>query len=226
MASPMSKIHRTRGFPISVERKEIARYVGYGGKRVPQRVQRLMNDVQAEGLRFLDPAYAYRRMEREDLSHSGYLRCADAVVLCLVTIGGRLEAAAEEHRSCGDLSRALLIDAFGSAAVEAAADAAEAAIKADVGRAGHRCSKRFSPGYGRWDVAEQRWIVPALEGDALQVTLTEGLMMVPRKSITFAVTYGIDVVKRTNGDVCEVCGMPNCRFRRPARRRSTKEGKR
>ena len=45
--------------------------------------------------------------------------------------------------------------------------------------------------------------------------MTEGCMMVPRKSITFAVTCGEDVVELHDRNMCDDCDMEQCRFRRP-----------
>ena len=85
----------------------------------------------------------------------------------------------------GDLSHALILDSYGSAAAEAAAEAAEAMIREKISESGLKASPRFSPGYGGWNVAEQKWVFAAVEGEKLGVRLTPGQMLVPRKSITF-----------------------------------------
>ncbi|MFH1754391.1 MAG: hypothetical protein ABIA59_01695, partial [Candidatus Latescibacterota bacterium] len=149
--------------------------------------------------------------------------CIEQVVLCLVTIGGQLEMSVDKHKQAGDLSRALILDTYGSAAAEAAADVAEGIIRAEIVNKGLTYSKRFSPGYGGWNVAEQGWVVPALEGDKLGVRLTQGLMMIPRKSITFAVTYGESPVSLRDEDMCDVCDMVTCRFKRAGTNEKTKE---
>ncbi|NIM20552.1 MAG: hypothetical protein GTO51_10040 [Candidatus Latescibacteria bacterium] len=210
----MSKLHRSRGFQIAVNRVEIARVLGYRRSRIPKRVRVVLDEIEPTAREFVSPACVYRYMVHEELSQSEYLRCLDQVVLCLVTIGGRLEEEVERYKHEGDLSRALILDTYGSAAAEAAADAAEMMIQREISCKELKCSSRFSPGYGEWDVVEQRWILPALQSESLGVHLTEGCMMVPRKSITFAVTYGETPVSLRDEGMCEVCGMVNCRFKR------------
>ncbi len=210
----MSRIFRTAGFRISVSGAEIARVLGYGQNEMPERVRAVVRDAERKADRIVKTAASYRYLDHDEFSHSKYLSCLDRIVLCLVTIGGDLEEAVQAQKRAGDLALALVLDSYGSAAAEAAADAVEAIIKAEVAEKGLKCSSRFSPGYGGWDVAEQKWILPVLEGEVIGVKLTEGCMMVPRKSITFAVTYGENPVSVRDGEMCEDCEMENCRFRR------------
>jgi hypothetical protein len=50
-------------------------------------------------------------------------------------------------------------------------------------------SKRFSPGYAKWDIKEQRFIFRILSAADIVVRLTESCMMVPRKSISFRINF-------------------------------------
>jgi len=210
----MGDIHRSRGFKVDVQMDEIARVLGYGFKGIPDRVAKIIDEIErsAEGL--LSTAYSYRFLSNEEIAHSDYLKCVNDIVLCLVTIGHRLENSVEEYQLSGDLSHSIILDTYGSAAAEAAADVAEEDIRKVIAAGGLKYSSRFSPGYGEWDVREQKWIVPALEGKTIGVYLTEGCMMVPRKSVTFAVTYGEEAVELHDGNMCDACDMEDCRFRR------------
>ena len=209
----MTKIHRASGFDIAVERDEIARCLGYGRNHIPPRVATIVEEVEKTAPRLIEPACSYRMMTNDEYFHSHYVCHIGALVVCLVTIGPKLEDVVSEYKEAGDLSRALILDSYGSAAAEAAAQAAETIIRAAVAESGLKCSPRFSPGYGGWNVAEQKWLFAAVEGDALGVRLTEGCMLVPRKSITFAMTMGDQPVDMRDAEVCEYCGMVNCRFR-------------
>jgi hypothetical protein len=212
----MSNIHVERGFTISVEREEIARCLGYGGGRIPPRVAAMLDEIETSSAALLEPACAYRMMTSDEYFHSHYVCHVGALAVCLVTIGPKLEKVVARHREAGDLSRALILDSYGSAAAEAAADAAEKIVRARILESGLKCSPRFSPGYGGWNVAEQKWVFAALSGEALGVRLTEGCMLDPRKSITFAMTIGDQPVDMRDAEVCEYCGMVNCRFKHPS----------
>ena len=138
----------------------------------------------------------------------------DHAVLCLVTIGDKLETAVSEYKSQGHLGRALVMDTYGSAAAEAAAEAANAVIERELSDKGMYCSQRFSPGYACWDVKEQGWILPVLESEELGVSLTEGYMMVPRKSVSFAVTVAETPVGSKHEHSCGSGGMIDCLYKR------------
>jgi hypothetical protein len=211
----MSKIHVEKGFAISVSRDEIARCLGYGSNHIPARVASVLEEIEKTAPALLEPACVFRMMTNDEYFHSHYVCHIAALAVCLVTIGPKLEGVVDQHREAGDLSRALILDSYGSAAAEAAADAAEAIVRAKVGESGLKCSARFSPGYSGWNVAEQKWVFAAVEGEALGVRLTEGCMLVPRKSITFAMTIGDQPVDMRDAEICEYCGMVNCRFKHP-----------
>jgi hypothetical protein len=214
----MEEVHRIRDLEISVVRDEISGLLGYGESDIPNRVRTMITEAEAVAPRLLSPACAYRIMANEEYPQSRYLNHVEQSAFCLVTIGAALESEVQRHKENGELARALVLDVYGSAAAEATAAAANGVIESAVSARGLRCSRRFSPGYGAWDVAEQRWILPALEADALEVTLTEGCMMNPRKSITFAVTIGDNPVEMRTADICETCGAVNCRLRHTPRK--------
>lgn len=210
----MPDIRRELDFPIEIQPDEVSGLLGYADRAVPDRVREMLGEIEEEATPLLQPACAILRADTEFLSRSIFLKDLDAAVLCLVTIGDGVEKAMDAYGRAGEIGKALIMNVFGSAAAEAAADAANDFIRNDVAREGLRCSRRFSPGYGGWDVAEQRWILSALEGDALGVTLTEGCMMVPRKSITFAVNVGENPMEMREDNACDGCELINCSYRR------------
>jgi hypothetical protein len=210
----METIHRLYDLEYKVKTEEIARLLGYGRSDMPDRVREILTEVEARAPELLEPRCAYRPMRRHDLSHSPYLYHVDAVVLCLVTIGPKLEEAVEVYKREGQLGRALVLDTYGSAAVESAADSANVAIEEELTAKGLHCSPRYSPGYACWDVKEQAWILPTLDGEEIGVKLTEGCMMVPRKSISFAVTCADSPVESRHEHDCDICGMIDCLYQR------------
>jgi hypothetical protein len=206
----MQKISLILDLDITVRHGDIASLLGYGQSGVPERVQKLIDDIEKKAPQLLEPACAYRIMTREEFRKSRFLRHVPDLALCLVTIGPKLEEELERHKKEGLLSHALLLDTYGSAAAEACAEAAEKIIVSEVAETGLRCSQRFSPGYGAWAVDEQRWIIEAIDGDSLGVTLTDGCMMQPRKSVTFAVTIGKNPIELRSENICDGCGAANC----------------
>jgi cobalamin-dependent methionine synthase I len=173
----------------------------------------MLAEIESRRDSLIEPRCAYRYARRHDLAHSPYLYKVNHAVLCLVTIGDKLEDAVQEYKQQGHLGRALVLDTYGSAAAEAAADAANNVIEREITDKGMFCSQRFSPGYACWDVKEQGWILPVLNSGELGVELTEGYMMKPRKSISFAVTYAESPVNSKHEHSCNSCGMVDCLYK-------------
>jgi len=201
-------------FPIDISDQELQRLLGYGERPVPDRVRDILAAVHEESPQLVNTASSRIRVGSDVLSASPFLGRLDEAVLCLVTIGDGLEKLAEWHDREGRIAVALITHVYGSAAVEAAADAVNAMIRTDVEKEGLFCSRRFSPGYGGWNVDEQQWMVPRLDGDTLGVTLTAGCMMIPRKSVTFAVSVGTVPTEMRDDNECDSCDLINCRYRR------------
>ena len=71
---------------------------------------------------------------------------------------------------------------------------------------------RFSPGYGDWDLSEQRKLFAILECEKkLGLTLTDGLMMAPSKSLTAVIglSDGVECLWKK----CLSCNNINCPYR-------------
>jgi hypothetical protein len=210
----MLHVVRDHELSITLRRDEISRLLGYGDRPLPARVQQLLVEVEKEAQELLRPVCARLQLGAAALRRSSFLREVDSAVLCMVTIGPALEAAVDAYHAAGELSRSVVLDALGSAAVEIAADAANEIIRTEVESREMRCSRRYSPGYGDWGVSEQRWILEALEAERLGVSLTEGCMMVPHKSSTFAVNIGTNPMEMRHDNVCDSCGLARCNYRR------------
>ena len=139
---------------------------------------------------------------------------APIVGLALCTIGPGVEQEAQRLAKAGAVVDALLVGAFGSAAVEAAADALEARIVAHAPPAWGAATPRFSPGYGGWDVSHQRDLLARLPAPELGVSLTDGAMMVPCKSVSFVVGFHPGGTGAATRRGCEGCGRADCPYRR------------
>ncbi len=111
-----------------------------------------------------------------------HLEGYESAVLMCVTLG---EGAEKAVRAASASSRALgaVADAAASALAELAADEAERLILSSLGA--KRSSSRFSPGYGDLPLGIQGAFLDFLKAKKrLGVGLTEGCMMLPRKTVT------------------------------------------
>ena len=78
---------------------------------------------------------------------------------------------------------------------------------------GLKAARRVSPGYGRWNVARQADLLAYLPIEEVGVRLTDSSMMIPRKSVSFAVML-VDPQDKTPRIRCAACDLTDCRYRR------------
>ena len=182
----------------SVERldiREVLRYLGYAGVRSAEG----MDDVMSECEKMLLPALAPRAVydtfplkcgENDELdlgfakvrSHSLSVNLKDStrIVLFAATVGAEVDRLILKYSKLSP-ARAVVLQAMGAAAVEQWCDEVNAAIRAKYGVT----RPRFSCGYGDLPLALQRDIFSALSVTKhIGVTLTEGDLMMPSKSVT------------------------------------------
>lgn len=198
-----------------VTRQEALRYLGCpGGEPRSAGVAARLDAVWAEALALLAPRGAYRVVDAAAARSAGMPEAAAQVGVAVCTIGPALEGEGGRRAAAGDLMGALLFEAIGSAAAEAAADALNLRIcHVALGR-GLRAAPRVSPGYGDWETATQRELLALLPVAELGISLTEGGMMVPRKSVSFAVSFVEPAaLEREAGSPCRHCGLERCRHR-------------
>lgn len=200
------------GLPIAVGRAEVLRLLGY--RRRPPRA-----DITARLDALWPQAESLVRARGAALRLQGQAvpgldrPAGDHVVVGLCTIGPSLEAEAARRAAEGELLESLLLDAFGSAAAEAASDALNGLICARAERDGLHAAPRESPGYGRWPVAAQPELLALLPAADLGVSLTAGHMMTPRKSVSFAVRLGEAAAAEPVPRRCRRCQLAHCAYR-------------
>lgn len=143
-----------------------------------------------------------------------FIRGSGSLVLFVVTIGDKIEKEAGILTSGTDPLSGYLLDRIGSFAVESLAERLEKRLRKDYSLIKKSVSSRFSPGYCDWPVEEQFKMIKALDFSKAGVELTEGCMMLPKKSISaIAAVAGADVFKDFVSS-CDICEMKECDFRR------------
>ena len=137
--------------------------------------------------------------------------CAQAAVL-ICTLGAAFEALLRAEQARG-MARAALLDACGSAWVEAGCDGAEAEISARF--PGLHPTDRFSPGYGDLPLSLQRDICGALDAPRrLGVQVTDSLLLNPSKTVTAVIGLS-DRPQPARIRGCAYCDLrENCQYRK------------
>ncbi len=199
---------------VDVQRSEVLRMLGYRrGGRPSARVARRIETIWSGALDLIAPIGAWRTLTADEAQACGVPSPTNTVGVGLVTIGRGLEARVTE-RGAEDPLDALLLDAIGSVAAEATADAINARICSHATAEGHNPAPRISPGYGRWDIGSQPALLSGLPAAEIGVKLTASGMMVPHKSVSFAVRFRSTASKQSALlSRCMRCGLRACAHR-------------
>lgn len=208
---------------MHVDVSEALRYLGAASDPA---TETLVREAAAELERAVQPRFVWRVLQ---VSHTAdgvrigalplpgtlaqtMLRDAAQAAIVVCTLGAGFETLlrAAEAR---DMARAAVLDACGSAYVEAGCDAAEREIAARF--PGLFRTDRFSPGYGDLPLSLQPELLALTDAQRrLGITLTESLLMVPSKSVT-AVVGLCDTPQPARVRGCAHCNLnASCNFRK------------
>lgn len=207
---------------VALPREAVLSFLDYPAAHAPPpRISSLVDELLAEARALVHARGCVTELEPAAAGRVG-LRplAADGLVLGLVTIGAKLEARVSELARAGEATRALLLDAAGSAAAEEAADrlsalcaAGPAELPAEAGQPAAPIPCRLSPGFGSWPLEQQRALFAHLPHETLGVTLSPTFLMVPRKSISFALWLGAREPAERGLRGCAHCALARCRHR-------------
>lgn len=205
---------------------EALRYLGASG--ADNELRQRMSDAAGEAEQRFVPRYTYRISAVEHRSDGEWLsdvqlllpgnsarkmlaECRHAAILvCTLGLGFEQHMRAMQAR---DMSRAVLLDACGSALVEAGCDAAEKELASRF--PDMYLTDRFSPGYGDLPLDLQPAICRITDSQRrLGVYVTESCLMTPQKSVT-AIIGIADGPQRARIRGCAYCAMKDtCALRK------------
>ncbi|MHC9542512.1 MAG: vitamin B12 dependent-methionine synthase activation domain-containing protein [Vulcanimicrobiota bacterium] len=194
-------------FPISINEKAVMRHLGYPAARAAEspHVKRSLETVRGFIRHYSDmmkPHAVYRfflslsgdgvltlpeeGIELRSPFLAGRFRDSETVGLFVATIGSEIEEQVKRFLNEGKHYEAMVLDAIGSEAAEAAAWSIHRRIQI-------LCKKRlvrYSPGYNEgvtdraWPIHDQALIFRLLSPGQIGVSLSPACMMIPRKSVS------------------------------------------
>lgn len=207
---------------------EIYRYLGYPRSAAPaQRVAEQIAQALAAAWPSLRPRGGYAVYEVADrtaysLQLNGstisgnigeYLEQAGRVAVFAVTVGEEISQLSEAAAKKGDVFAAWAMDAAGSWAAEAAADALMLRIRGHL-REGEELTLRYSPGYCGMEIGQQSKLFELVQADAVGVTLMPSMLMRPLKSISGLVGLAPQEAVSRYRSPCDLCARKGCPTRR------------
>ena len=214
---------------LNIDREEVLRNQGYSTKKVKTPNQNILLITEEEinrGYDLFKPQGIYSLIKitcftlegrinlenelafRFSKSIINRLKGASHLLIGVVTIGGFLEKKVSELFSQGEYLRALALDAVGTVAVEDFSRKVRKLASQEVKEQDFKTSRHFSPGYGGWEVSQQEIIFKSILTDNIGVRLTKGYMMLPQKSLSWAIGVGKEIITPSEED--NNCG--NCQY--------------
>jgi len=193
---------------ITIDFKEVLKELGF--KQVstiltPQMEKMIKEEIEkAEGL--IHPKADYINFSLTSVTEDTIITDCDALTfntkylakhlsgcskasLFVCTIGSRLEESIKGYFTEGEQTRAYIMNGIGSAAVEEVANYVNQLIIKEAEKEGFETVKRFSPGYGDWNLLDQKAIFSVLNPPSIGVTLSERCFMIPEKSVSAIVGW-------------------------------------
>ena len=217
---------------LNIDREEVLRYQGYSKKRVKKPNQNILRITEEEinrGYNLFKPQGIYSLIKiicftsrgRIDLEDELVFRFSKSLInqskgsshllVGVITIGDFLEKKVSELFSQGEYPRALALDAVGTVAVEDFSREVRKLARQEVKEQGFKTSRHFSPGYGGWEISQQDIIFRSIPADNIGVRLTKGYMMLPQKSLSWAIGVGKEIFTSSEEDNnCENCQSKYC----------------
>lgn len=211
-----------------IDTKETRRYAGLRQSEFPQE---LIEEACMEARLLAQPKGIWTLHDYDDVAHTvlsdepftlqgesiaKHLKGCSKVIFLAVTVGDTVEEAVTKHFSEGKYAFSTLLDAAATTAVEQIADSMEKYLQMQMARQGLEMKWRFSPGYGDWDIHQQTGVLALSNGADIGVSLTESMMLTPRKSITAVIGLYYKEQECRGKDKkhdCSCCSKSECQFR-------------
>jgi hypothetical protein len=217
--------------PLAIDPDEVLRFQGYkkGVDTPTADVRALFDDALTEGMRLMAPRAVIRwlpvdRRGADRLESAGVVLTIPGIerrwgpvehlAVAVCTIGEALERRVAALWEARELPLASMLDSVGSGAVESLAEYVNDLLCQQGLAAGLRVTNRISPGYGDWDVAEQRRVFGLCPGAPVGVTLNDACFMTPAKSISLLAAGGRVARVDDYFSQCARCWMRDCAYRR------------
>jgi hypothetical protein len=107
-----------------------------------------------------------------------------ALYLTAITLGTRLDHQVADLSANGQMTLGFLLNAYGAEAAEALMESMDRHLKNLARRDGWITTKRYSPGYGDWEIRAQEPLLRLIRADQIGINLTDSYLMVPEKSVS------------------------------------------
>jgi len=214
---------------MEISSKEVLRYLGYRGVADNERVTSLISEIIDLFSANIIPKSVYAvwdcNVDLSTVSLGGMIvksknlakhliDCQSAVLLA-ATLGTEADTLIRRF-SVQDMEKAVIAQAVCAAMIESYCDSVEREMFKRNDFNGLYPASRFSPGYGDFDISHQKDILNMLNCSRIGLSLTDGYMLLPSKSVTAVIGFSREkkrALQSCTMKKCGECAMENCKAR-------------
>lgn len=184
---------------FKIREKEVLRYLKYdlAKTKADNNIRNLVQEQIKTGTMLVKPGLKYKifpilsndeqkvklpALVIDSKNIAQLLKSAEKVVVFMTTIGPVLEQEIFRFFSSGEPTKAVILDAVGSEAIEVLTDAAQESVTQQAGP--YQSTPRFSPGYGDWPLKINKTILKLLAAQTIGVKISSKYMLTPQKTVT------------------------------------------
>lgn len=215
---------------LEINKEEVLRYLGYKGQNIDVNMSTMINECREEIKNVITPriVYDYKDIRQNDdgvevvgtnLILKGkdikeHLKNSKQCVLMAATLGNEVEKKTRLYEKT-NLTKALILDACATTAVEEVCDIIENKVKDKALKEGMDITFRYSPGYGDLPLDIQNNFLRAIDAQKkIGLTVSENNLLFPRKSVTAIIGIVDSGIKKKKKSCKECNNYENCSFRR------------
>ena len=225
-----------KNIKLKINEEEVLRYQGYHRNKAGKTGEIILQITRKEieqGYCLFEPKGIYSKLMIKNISSEGrinlenglcleinnsmlnLLRGTSYLAFGLSTIGNHLEEKVAELFAHNEYPKAIALDAVGTVASKFLSNYVKSLVCQEAKEQKFQTTKYFSPGSGDWNINQQKIIFQIIPADKIGVKLTESYMMVPKKSLSWVIGIGKEIIIPSKGDdSCKICLAENCQFRK------------
>ncbi|WP_053957343.1 vitamin B12 dependent-methionine synthase activation domain-containing protein [Inediibacterium massiliense] len=213
-----------------IHKDEVLRYLGYRHQNIDENLDRLIDTCIEETKQCVQCKYVIKVFDIEKgdehieilgsrLIFKGkdiinHLEDSSTCAIMAVTLGNHIENKIKLYEKT-NLTKAVILDACATTAVESLCDEVQKEIKKQANSRNLGITHRYSPGYGDFSIDIQPMILDTLEAyKKIGLTCTKEKILIPRKSVTAIIGFKDNNITTKHSSCKECSKYRDCTFKR------------